>query len=147
MTDTEELINEYIETRLAYDTAHAISVEADKVFKGAKKRLVDGMIEAKDEGKKKSYGLGFYLSNQFSIACNKENEDDVKDWLEERYGDLEEFCAQKVQKSTVEERLKSDIEGEQLNEFDVPDFMNLKTRPDVSCTGWKKYSLEQRKPA
>lgn len=149
MTDTnvdvDALIADYIETRLAYDEAHQVSTDRFVDHKKAKKILAEGMIATKDDGKKKSYGLHFFLANQFSIACNKDNEDDVKDWLEQQYGDLNEFCAQKVQKTAVTDRLKDDIEGEKLNEHDVPDFMNLKTHRDVTCTGWTKFSKEKRK--
>lgn len=137
-------IDEYISTRLTYDEAHAISSAADKEHKAAKAKLVEAMEAEQQKGMKMDFGLAFNLRSVFSISCNKDNEDDVKDWLHEHYGDLEQFTKQKVDKKVVEERLKSDIEGEQLDEFDVPEFMNLKTRPDVSCTGWKAFSLENR---
>ncbi len=144
MPEISELIEDYITTRLAYDDAHAISSQADSEHKAVKAKLVDAMVEAREKGKKMDFGLSFHLRSVFSIACNKGNEDDVKEWLHDRYGDLEQFTEQKVDKKTVEERLKSDIEGEELDQFEVPDFMNLKTRPDVSCTGWKAYSAQQR---
>lgn len=144
MPTMNDLIDEYVETRLAYDDAHEISSAANKEHKQAKAQLVEKMIEDKQKGVKLDYGIAFSLRNQFSISCNKDNEEDVKDWLHGHYGDIEEFTVMKVDKKTVEERLKADIEGEQLDEFDVPDFMKLKTRPDVSCTGWKKYSTERR---
>ncbi len=144
MTAIQELIDEYIETRLDYDIAHEISVAADKEHKAAKAKLVQGMVDAQERGKKMDYGIAFHLSDQFSIKCNKDNEADVKEWLHERYGDVHEFTVEKVDKKTVEEKLKADIEGEELDQFDVPDFFDLKTRPDVSCTGWKKYSIARR---
>jgi hypothetical protein len=144
MTDIQALIDGYISTRLAYDDAHEISSAADKEHKGAKAKLVEAMVSEQQTGMKMDYGLGFNLRNQFSISCNMENEEDVKEWLHERYGDIEQFTTLKVAKKTVEERLKADIEGEELDQFDVPDFMNLKTRPDVSCTGWKAYSAQKR---
>jgi hypothetical protein len=137
-------IDEYIATRLAYDEAHEISSAADKEHKAAKAKLVEVMEEEQQKGMKMDFGISFNLRNQFSISCNKDNEEDVKDWLHEQYGDLEEFVKPKVDKKVVEERLKDDIEGEKLDQFDVPDFMNLKTRPDVSCTGWKQFSLQHR---
>lgn len=144
MTEIEELIEEYISTRLSYDDAHALSSQADKEHKAAKAKLVDGMVKAREKGKKMDYGLNFNLRNVFSISCNQENEDQVKDWLHDRYGDIEQFTTLKVDKKTVEEKLKADIEGEALDQFDVPDFMNLKTRPDVACAGWKAYSAQKR---
>jgi hypothetical protein len=144
MTTLPELIDGYVETRLAYDDAHEISAAADKEHKAAKAQLVEKMIEDEQRGIKLDSGIAFNLRNQFSISCNKDNELQVKDWLHEHYGDLSEFTVEKVDKKTVEERLKDDIEGEQLDEFDVPDFMDLKTRPDVSCTGWRKFSTERR---
>lgn len=140
----KELIEEYVKTRLAYDEAHEISAAADKQHKAAKAKLVDKMIEDGQKATKLESGLGFSLRSVFSISCNATNEDDVKDWLHEQYGDIQEFTTMKVVKKTVEETLKKDIEGEKLDEFDVPEFMNLKTRPDVTCTGWKNYSLDAR---
>jgi hypothetical protein len=137
-------IDDYISTRLAYDTAHEISSAADGEHKAAKRKLVEAMEEEQQKGMKMDFGLAFNLRNVFSISCNQDNEEDVKEWLHGHYGDLAQFTKEKVDKKAVEEKLKNDIEGEQLDEFDVPDFMNLKTRPDVSCTGWKAFSLEHR---
>jgi len=140
----QELTDEYIRTRLAYDEAHALSSAADKEHKGAKGKLVAEMEKLSNTIDPPELALKFHLRNMFSISCNKDNEEDVKEWLHERYGDIEQFTTQKVDKKTVEEKLKADIEGEELDQFEVPDFMNLKTRPDVSCTGWKAYSAQQR---
>lgn len=141
--DTEELVDAYCITRLAYDQAHAISVSANSLHQKAKKALVTKMEQTSRQHDPPGE-LKFHLSQIFTIACNKDNEDDVKDWLENRYGDLEEFCLQKVQKKTVEEKIKNDIEAELLNEFDVPDFMNLKNGNQLNCNGWKQYSANQR---
>ena len=145
-TRLQQLTDEYIDTRMAYDIAHAASSDADKAHKAVRKQLVDVMLEVSRtiDNDEIHEGMRFRLRNQFSVKCNKDNEEQVKDWLHDRYGDLEEFTTQKVQKTTVEERLKADIEGGKLDEFDVPDFMDLKTRPDITCDGWKAYSLNQR---
>jgi hypothetical protein len=144
MTDLKTLTDDYIETRLIYDEAHETSSRADKVHKAAKARLVEGMIEQSKVHDPPEVELKFMLRNQFGISCNKDNEVEVKEWLHERYGDLEEFTEQKLVKKTIEERLKEEIEGEQLDQFEVPEFMNLKTRPDVSCTGWRSFSAARR---
>ncbi len=140
----QDLLEDYVETRLAYDKAHAISSNADARFKAAKRRLADGMIANTKSYDPPDIPLKFHLRDQFTFACNVDNEDDVKEWLHERYGDIEEFTVPKVVKSTVTDRFQADIEAELLDEFDVPDFFDLKTRPDVSCNGWKAYSEEQR---
>lgn len=141
-------IDEYLKTRLAYDDAHAVSSDRYKQYQGAKAKLSEAMVEAQQQGVKfrdgELAGMNFFLKNQFGISCNAENEEQIKEWLHDRYGDVHEFTTQKVVKKTVEDRLKSDIEGEQLDEFEVPDFMKLKTRPDVSCTGYKKYAAERK---
>lgn len=145
MTDIGQLERDYIQTRLDYDRAHQLSQQAHSNYKSAERELADGMIEMGDQGKNKAETpLRFHLRNTFSIACNKENEDDIKDWLHERYGDVELFTTQKVVKKTVEERIKLDIETENLDEFDVPDFMDLKNRKDLRCTGWKEYAAQVR---
>lgn len=145
MTDIGQLEREYIDARFHYDEAHKLSQEAHGQLKSAERELADGMLEMGDQAKDKvGSALGFYLRNTFSISCNKENEDDIKDWLHERYGDVELFTTQKVVKKTVEDKIKTDIEAKVLDEFDVPDFMNLKNRKDLRCTGWKEYSAQVR---
>lgn len=146
MTDKiQTLIDRYIETRLDYDEAHEASVRADKAHKAAKAQLVETMIELGRTGEKLDNGLSFNLRNQFSISCSEANEEHVLDWLEEHYGDAEEFIVPKPNKRAITEKLKTDIEGGKLDELDVPDFFALKTRPDVSCTGWKPYSEKHRR--
>jgi hypothetical protein len=139
MSKIASSIDRYLETRLAYERAKSLSDEADRFHKGAKAALVEAMLEEQQTGVKLDNGLAFNLSNQFSFACNENNEEDVKVWLHERYGDLSEFTVEKLHKPSVSERLKADIEGEQLDEFDVPEFFDLKTRPNVNCQGWKDY--------
>lgn len=144
MTELQTLIDEYLETRMAYDEAHAISSQKHREHQAAKAKLVDEMLAQQQQsvkfGEGRLNGMNFYLRSQFSIKCNQGNEDDVKTWLHERYGDVNEFTQEKVNKKAVEERLKNDIEGEELDEFEVPDFMDLTTRPDVSVTGYKQYA-------
>ena len=144
----QEQIDDYLATRVAYDEAHAISSAKYAQHAAAKAKLVEAMLDEEKQSVKfregELAGMSFYLKNVFSISCNAQNEEDVKSWLHERYGDVHEFTTEKVVKKTVETKLKDDIEGEQLDEFDVPDFMNLKTRPDVSCTGYKQFSAERR---
>lgn len=150
--ELQPLIDEYLDTRMAYDAAHAISSSKYAQHQAAKAKLVEAMVEKEQQsvkfGEESRYaGMHFFLQSQFSISCNAQNEDDVKDWLHERYGDVHEFTAMKVVKKAVEERLKNDIEGDQLDEFEVPDFMKLKTRPDVSCRGYKQFAAARRTDA
>jgi len=142
-------IEEYIEARLNYEEAKAKSTEADKVFKGKKyalsKALLDDALERQSKpGIKLDNGLGFSLRKQFTFNCNESNEADVKDWLHNHYGDIEEFTVQKVHKPTVANKLKADIEGGVLDELDIPETFNLKTEDDVTCTGWAAFSKDAR---
>ena len=145
----QNLIDDYLETRMAYDEVKAISTQRYKEHAAAKAKLVDEMLAQQQQSVKfgtgQLDGMTFYLRSQFSISCNQSNEDDVKTWLHDRYGDVHEFTVEKVNKKAVEEKLKTDIEGEQLDEFEVPDFMNLTTRPDVSVTGYKQYATRSSK--
>ncbi len=140
----QELIDDYITTRLTYDVAHEASSAADRAHRAAKACLVEGMQEVSNTIDPDELPLKFTLRNQFTISCNEKNEEQMKDWLHEQFGDVEEFVIPKVTKKTVVDRLKHDIEEGLLDEHEVPDFVNLKTRPDVSCSGWKAYSNEQR---
>lgn len=140
-----DVIDEYCRTRLAYDEAHELSSQADKEHKAARAKLVEAMVvESTTVAPPEHEGLKFNLRDVFSIACNKDNEDLVKDWLHGHYGDIAEFTVEKVDKKTVVERLQNDIEGEKLDQFDVPDFMKLKNGPDVSVLGWAAYSRDRR---
>lgn len=145
MSKIQGLIDEYTNTRLAYDEAHERSVRADKAHKAAKAQLVEAMLEEQTSGVKLENGLSFNLRNQFSISCNEKNEQEVLSWLQDHYGDAEEFIIPKPNKRAITEKLKDDIEGGELDEFDVPEAFALKTRPDVSCTGWKPYSEKNRR--
>jgi hypothetical protein len=135
----ETLIEDYIQTRLDYDRIHAESTKAWADHLRAKGKLRDWLLDSPEKAIPLKNGLSFHLRNQFTISCNQENEGQIKEWLHDHYGDLALFTEEKVNKYTVQDRLKADIEGEQLDEFEVPDFMNLKTRPDVSCTGWSEF--------
>ena len=146
MTTVNEAIQKWIDTRLAYEEAHELSAKADAAHKAAKKLLVEAMgEEERDAFKHSETGLRFDLREVFSIACNEKNEDEMKDWLHEVYGDIEEFTTAKLSKKTVTARLKQDIEAEELDEYDVPDFVGLKKHKDVWCLGFKQYMQERMK--
>lgn len=137
-------IEAYLQTRIDYKDAKAESDAADRRHKAAKAALVEAMLEEQQSGYKPTddspfCGLSFYLSNDFSIRCNEENEEELKSWLHERYGDIAEFTILKAHKPSITERLKEDIEGGELDEFDVPDFVGLNTRPNVGCRGFDSY--------
>jgi hypothetical protein len=148
MTKLQTLIDEYLETRMAYDEAHEISTQKHLTHQAAKAALVNEMLEREQQSVKfgdgELDGMTFYLRSVFSVSVTVNNEDKVKEWLHEHYGDVHEFTVEKVNKKSVEERLKSDIEGEQLDEFDVPEFLCLKTNPDISVTGYKQYSARRK---
>ena len=143
MTTTNDAIEEFIATKIAYDAAHAISSHADGEHKAAKAKLTQAMIEEDRLAVKLPNGLAFDVRQVFSIACNAQNEDELKDWLHQRYGDIEEFTKQALVKKSVADKIKEEIDAEQLDEFDVPSFVDLKTRPDVWCLGWAKF-ISQR---
>ena len=144
----QDQIDAYLETRVAYDIVHAESSELYTQHQAAKAKLVDAMLEEEKQavkfGEGELMGLNFFLKNVFSVSCTEANNDEWIEWLQEKYGDAAEYTVEKVSKKLVEEKLKTDIEGEELDEFDVPDFVNLKTRADVSCTGYKQYSANRR---
>jgi hypothetical protein len=137
-------IEAYLQTRVDYKDAKAASDAADKIHKGAKAALVEAMLEEQQQGyipadDSPFQGLSFHLSDDFSIKCNAANREEVKTWLHERYGDLAEFTFEDVSKPSVVERLKNDIQGEKLDQDDVPEFFGLNTWPNVSCRGFDNY--------
>jgi len=145
MTTVNQAIEEWIDTKLAYEEAHAISSKADATHKAAKRKLVEAMAaEERTALKHSETGLQFDVRQVFSIRCNQDNEDQMKDWLHDTYGDIEEFTTQKLSKSTVTDRIKADIEAETLDEYDVPDFVGLTKGSDVWCLGFKQYMKERQ---
>lgn len=144
----QDQIDAYLETRVAYDVIHAESSELYSQHQAAKAKLVEAMLAEEKQsvkfGEGELKGMSFYLKNVFSVSCTEANNDEWIEWLQSRYGDAAEYTIERVSKKAVEERLKTDIEGEELDEFEVPDFVKLKTRADVSCTGYKQFSQERR---
>lgn len=144
----QDRIDAYLETRVAYDIVHAESSELYGTHQAAKTALVEAMLDEDKQAVKfrdgELAGMNFFLKNVFSVSCTEANNDEWIEWLQERYGDAAEYTVEKVSKKSVEEKLKNDIEGEELDQFDVPDFAKLKTRPDVTCTGYKQFSADRR---
>lgn len=144
----QDKIEAYLDTRVAYDVAHAISSDLYGQHQGAKQALVEAMLDEDKQAVKfgdgELKGMNFFLKNVFSVSCTEANNDEWIAWLQERYGDAAEYTIERVNKKAVEEKLKTDIEGEELDQFEVPDFVKLKTRPDVTCTGYKQFSANRR---
>ena len=103
------------------------------------------LAEDKDMVRDTESGLKFDIRPVFSIKCNKDNEDDVKEWLNDKYGDLGEFTKEALVKKFIVKRIRKDIDADELDELDVPEFVGLKNRPDVWCHGWSAFQSQRSK--
>lgn len=142
-------LNQAIEAYLALREQHK---EADRVAKqlywakmGAERALVEAM-EASDSGSKKSLSTGVVVSLRNHVDCSVtiENQDQIREWLMEEFGDDKDYVEEKVIKAEITKLCKKRIKAaKEKNEDphsleiatpDVPDFLKLKTLRKVSVT-------------
>lgn len=135
--------NEYAAARREHDRLHALSAEAEKKRRALEQELVDAMIEARVKSFKLDGGLTISLRRRFDVSVNKDNEEQVAQWLTDTYGDVRPFQRLVLYKPAVVQHLKDLAEKEQLDETAVPEFLNLKTTPGVTVRGWQGQSDEE----
>lgn len=127
----------YAEARREYDRLNKLSSEADAARKKLEQELVDIMIEEGVKSFKITGGMTISLRKRFDCSVNKDNEEQVADWLQNTYGDVRQFQKLVLYKPAVVARLKEQDEDGKLDPTMVPEFLNLKTTPGVTVRGWQ----------
>ena len=130
MTDLKSWINNYYQARNAYEAAKEESTRLYHAMQSAEVSLVDAMV---DEGVAKvdlDDGTSVGLRKQFTISVTKANMHDIRDWLLSSIGDDMQFVEEVVSKPALTSYLRENPDME------VPDFLNLNTRPAISVRGW-----------
>ena len=107
-------------------------------FYAAEKALLEAMIEDEVRGIPDACGANVGLSRQWAIRCNVHNKDDVEQWLQDQYGDVELYRTSVLDKPAITARIQEDCEDEKcgLTEDTLPEFFDLKTHPKVVVRGW-----------
>lgn len=95
------------------------------------------MLEAKVKSFALEGNMTVSLRKRFDCSVNKDNNDQVQQWLMDTVGDVAPFQKLVLYKPAVVEHLKKGIEAGTVDESAVPQFLNLKTTPGVTVRGWQ----------
>ena len=128
----------YYEARQRADMAKAVYSEAYRAQKEAETKLVECMMDLGIT--RLDYmrdGTKIHFQGKCSVSITQENEEEVRQWLRERYGDDMQFSTEKLDKPAVTAKIKEDLHGQELSETEVPKHMKLNQFPGLSVTGWK----------
>jgi hypothetical protein len=128
---------EYVEARRAADVARRAAADASAEQSRLERELVDAMLEAKVKSFALEGNMTVSLRKRFDCSVNKDNNDQVQQWLMDTVGDVAPFQKLVLYKPAVVEHLKKGIEAGTVDESAVPQFLNLKTTPGVTVRGWQ----------
>lgn len=128
---------EYVAARRAADVARKAAADAGAEQSRLERELVDAMLEAKVKSFALEGNMTVSLRKRFDASVNKDNNDQVQQWLMDTVGDVAPFQKLVLYKPAVVEHLKKGIEGGTIDETAVPQFLNLKTTPGVTVRGWQ----------
>lgn len=131
----------YCEKRAAYDKAHALSSAAYAELAKAERELVDSMNDEQVAGFEMVSGdrkLKVSLRRNFSIAVNRDNEFQVREWLTDHEGDIQLFTKEELNKAAISDLIRRKVAEGEMEEGEVPEFFKLKTQPSVVVRGWDK---------
>ena len=136
----QKLIENYFWARLAYEEAKTLSDIAYKKWRAMEYALVDAMLDEGTKSISREDGTNISLRESFSASVNQDNMDDIRTWLVERFGDDAPYVIEVVSKPALIEMLKTKIADGSLDmgAGEVPEFLDVKTRPALSVRGWKQ---------
>ena len=138
MSDHIQKWHDYASARRSYDDAKEMASLTYKALKAAEVELVDAMLEANVTGIPAASGARVSMRPSFTIACNAENKPLIEAWLVDTQGDAEPYKKTDLDKSAVQELIAGKVDdGAPTDSF--PAFLNVKSRPTVTVTGWKKH--------
>lgn len=124
----------YRTAREEYDEKKKASDNADKERRTAERSLIDYMLEIGVAKFGTEDDLQPIIVQQQSIQVNKENSEQIRQWLRDTVGDESDFMKTELSKSAVLERVKEVVkEG-----GEVPEFLGLKESPGLRVLGWQK---------
>lgn len=83
-------------------------------------------------------GTAIHFRAQCSVSVTQDNEEEVREWLRQQYGDDEQFSKDALDKPSIIAQIKADLASGELSETEVPKDMKLTQFPGISVSGWKK---------
>ena len=129
----------YYEVRQRHDIAKRTCSEAYSAMKAAESKLIEYMM---DLGISRldymSDGTKIHFQGRCSVSVTKANEDEVRTFLRETYGDEAPYVRESLDKPAITERIREDLAAGELSETEVPDIMKLSQYPGLSVSGWKE---------
>lgn len=133
----DTLAASYIEARTEYEHLSDLANDAKKHFDSVSAQLAQLMEEIGDDHFFKD-GLQLGTRRHFGVSVTQENSDSWRAWLSDKFGDDSPYLKEVVDKSVLQEDIKSKLESGELHQDDVPEWANLKTQPIITVKGWKK---------
>lgn len=128
-------IDAYYEARADYDEKHKASSEADAVRRQRERELVDYMMEHQIKKIAREDGTTPMLVSATSIACNKDNAEQIREWLRDTEGDDADYMETVLSKPAVLELVKKKLkQGDDPTDF--PEFLKVDSRPTLRVDGW-----------
>lgn len=129
----------YYEARQRADIAKRVYSEAYRAQKDAEEKLIETMMDLGINTM--SYmedGTAIHFRAQCSVSVTQDNEEEVREWLRQQYGDDEQFSKDALDKPSIIAQIKADLASGELSETEVPKDMKLTQFPGISVSGWKK---------
>lgn len=137
MSKIETKLDAYIRAREVHDAAYRASADAKLAKAAAEYELVDAMVDEKTRSLKRDDGCLFYLKNKTSCSVTQENAHQIREWLIEEEGDDREFLVEVINKEQLLEWLAAKVDGGELQQDELPEFLSYSTRPGMNVNGWK----------
>lgn len=139
MSDTlNAKINAYYRLRADYEEKKAASNEAAELMNRAEAELVDYMLVNQIRNVKREDGTQPLLASSITISCTSANAEEIRAWIREEIGDDKDYIETLPIKSEVLRFVKKKIEQEKFDASELPQFLNVNTRPTLRVNGWKK---------
>lgn len=126
----------YFNARTAYEDARDYATKLEAEMRVEEAKLVDAMLDAGVKNLTMSDGARPTLTKNTSVSCNKDNYDQVREWLVETVGDDADYVEETVNRHKVAGMVKKKLEAG-ADESEFPAFLQLSTRPAIRVYGWK----------
>lgn len=138
---TAQAVEAYIQARAHHDECKAVASEAYSAMMRAKARMIDEMLNEETKSIKREDGVTISLRRSFTLSVTKDNTDAIREWLIEAYGDDSPYVKEVVDKKALTDKVKAEVEAG-ADEQDLPEFLAVSTRPDVTVRGWRNAEKE-----
>lgn len=127
------LADRYIAARVEASELRRQAKEAGARVRQLERELVEAMADQHVRNFALENGVAIALRRQFKVSVTRANEDQVREWLQERTGDYMPFTRETLQKKPIEELCRSIVEEEGPEA--IPACLRLFTMDGVTVRG------------